>query len=314
MPAQRFVSSSMDPFMKKLYDRPINGKYVLTQRLGKGGFGVVYLGNDQALALKLEHHSFDPSFLEEETRRYEAFQDAAGFPKVYWSGWHDDFRVMAFELLGPTLEDLFAYRGHCFSLKTTLLIVDQILVRLEQLHSSGVIHRDIKPQNFVLGTGTNGSVIYVTDFGLADEYTISRVKAEEEEIPPRSHLVGTARFASIRGHQGQAQSPMDDLESLGYMMVFFVLGRLPWQGLQAYGRGEKTRAVMEKKMATSAEQLCEELPEEFAQYMQEVKDIPAGVRPHYDELRHKFRRLAVREGVRYDHVFDWTRLLFSEIK
>ncbi|KAK1809306.1 casein kinase I [Friedmanniomyces endolithicus] len=306
MPAQRFVSLSMDPFMEKLYDRPINGKYVLIQRLGKGGFGVVYLGNDQALALKLEHHSVDPSFLEEEARKYEAFQDAVGFPKVFWFGWHDDFRVMAFELLGPTLEDLLAYCGHRFSLKTTLLIVDQILVRLERLHFGGVIHRDIKPQNFLLGTGTNGSVIYVTDFGLADEYTISRVKAEEE-TPPRSHLVGTARFASIRGHQGQAQSPKDDLESLGYMMAFFARGRLPWQGLQAHGRGEKNRAVMEKKMATSVEQLCEELPEEFAQYMQEVKDIPSGVRPHYDELRHKFRRLAVREGVSAKYSTPTTR-------
>ena len=97
-------------------------------------------------------------------------------------------------------------------------------------------------------------------------------------------------------------------------MVFFLLGRLPWQGLQAHGRGEKNRAVMEKKMATSAEQLCDELPEEFAQYMQELKDIPAGVRPHYEELRQKFRRLAVREGVRYDNVFDWTIRRFSEIE
>ncbi|KAK1053626.1 casein kinase I [Friedmanniomyces endolithicus] len=298
--------------MKKLYDRPINGKYVLIKRLGRGGFGVVYLGNDQELALKLEHHSVDRSFLEDEARKYEAFQDTVGFPKVYWFGWHDDFRVMAFELLGPTLEDLFAYCGYRFSLKTTLLIADQILVRLEQLHSNAVIHRDIKPQNFLLGTGANGNVMYVTDFGLADEYTISCVKAEEE-IPPRSHLVGTARFASIRGHQGQAQSPRDDLESLVYMMAFFLLGKLPWQCLQAHGRGEKNRAVMEKKMATSAEQLCEELPEEFAQYMQEVKDIPQGGRPHYEKLRHKFRRLAVKEGVKYDNVFDWTIRRFSEI-
>ncbi len=84
------------------------------------------------------------------------------------------------------------------------MIADQILVRLEQLHSNAVIHRDIKPQNFLLGTGTNGNVIYVTDFGLADEYTISCAKAADK-IPPRSRLVGTARFASIRGHQGQGQ-------------------------------------------------------------------------------------------------------------
>jgi len=160
--------------------------------------------SNQELALKLEHHSVDPSFLEDEARRYEAFQDAIGFPEVYWFGWHDDFRVMAFELLGPTLEDLFAYCGHRFSLKTTLMIADQVLDRLEQLHSHAITHRDIKPSNFLLGSGTNGNVIYVTDFGLADECTVSRAQAEEDN-PSRSHLIGTARFASIRGHQGQGQ-------------------------------------------------------------------------------------------------------------
>ncbi|KAK0890836.1 casein kinase I [Friedmanniomyces endolithicus] len=105
----------MYPFMKKVYDRPINAKYVLIERLGKGVFGVVYLVDDQELALKLEHHAVDPSFLEDEARRYEAFQDAVGFPEVYWFGRHDDLRVLAFELLGPTLEDLLAYCGHRFS-------------------------------------------------------------------------------------------------------------------------------------------------------------------------------------------------------
>ncbi|KAK0302862.1 casein kinase I [Friedmanniomyces endolithicus] len=143
MHEQRFVSTSVDSFTKKLYDRPINRKYVLIKRLGKGGFGVVYLVNDEELTLKLEHHSIDRSFLEEEARKYEAFQDAVGLSKAYWFGRHDDFRVMAFELLGPTLDDLFAYCGHRFSLKTTLMIADQILVRLEQLHSNAVIHRDI---------------------------------------------------------------------------------------------------------------------------------------------------------------------------
>ncbi len=92
--------------------------------------------NDEELALKLEHHSIDRSFLEEEARKYEAFQDAVGLPKAYWFGQHNYFRVMAFEMLGPTLDDLFAYCGHRFSLKTTLMIADQILVRYPSRHQT----------------------------------------------------------------------------------------------------------------------------------------------------------------------------------
>ncbi|KAK1048044.1 casein kinase I [Friedmanniomyces endolithicus] len=125
---------------------------------------------------------------------------------------------------------------------------------------------NVKPANFLLGSGTNGNVIYVTDFGLADDCTVSRAQAAEDN-PSRSHLVGTARFASIKGHRGQMQSPRDDLESLGYMLVFFCQGKLPWQSLPVHNKEERNRAFLEEKMATTAEQLCEELPGEFAQYM-----------------------------------------------
>lgn len=90
------------------------------------------------------------------------------------------------------------------------------------------------------------------------------------------------------------------------MLVFFALGKLPWQGLHAHGRKEKIRAVMEGKIATSAEQLCEKLPEEFTQYMQEIKAILSGGHPDYNRLRSRFRGLAATEGVKYDNVFDWT--------
>ena len=156
------------------------------------------------MALKLEHHSIDPSHLEYEAERFQAFQNVEGFPKIYSSGQHDDFRVMALELLGPSLEDVFAYCECLFSLKTTLMIVDQLIVRLEKLHAEGIVHRDIKPQNFVLGSGVNGNLIYIIDLGTSDRFN-TPCSGDEEGPLPWAHLIGTARFASIRGHQGHGR-------------------------------------------------------------------------------------------------------------
>lgn len=121
---------------------------------------------------------------------------------MYWFGWHDDFKVMAFELLGPSLEDLFDFCGRCFSLKTTLMIMDQLLCRMEDMHSRGVVHRDVKPRNFLMGLGTEGNVIYVTDFGLVHEYTTT-CDSTTASAPHQPRLIGTTRFASIAGHIGR---------------------------------------------------------------------------------------------------------------
>lgn len=108
---------------------------------------------------------------------------------------------MAFELLGPSLEDLFAFCNYRFSLKTVLMIMNQLLHRLEALHLKGILHRDIKPSNCLMGSASNGNVVYLTDFGLAQEARASENATATGITRPR--LVGTARFASIAGHEGR---------------------------------------------------------------------------------------------------------------
>lgn len=279
------------------------------------------------VALKLEHRDQEP-VLEEEADRYKAFAGTLGFPKVYWYGWHDDYKVIAFELLGPSLEDLFAYCGHRFSLKTALMVMDQLLARLEAIHSKGLLHRDIKPQNCLLGTGCNGNTIYVTDFGLAMEYATDL--DELLRTPTRQpRLVGTMRYASIRGHMGQrmysspmegiemlmfalAQSARDDLESLGYMIIYFMKGKLPWQGLKAKEGEGRACLVMEKKETVSEEELCSGLHRGFVEFMKYLKSLSPGRKPDYLWLRALFRGVAQSEHIKYDNIFDWTELFYLQ--
>ena len=276
---------------------------------------LLVVGKDHAIgreiALKLEHRDGGMA-LEDEISCYQSFSDLPGFPEVYWSGWKDDYTIMAFELLGPSLEDLFAYCGHRFTLKTTLMVMDQLLARVKDVHAKGFIHRDVKPANFLMGTGSKGNVIYVTDFGISREYVKGDGDEPEDSLLSRPRVVGTTRFASIRAHMGQVQTRKDDLEALGYMMVYFLRGKLPWQGLKARDTDEKDRLVMEKKKDLAPEELCLGLPPEVSEYITIVKSLPGGQRPPYRQLRKLLRGLAEREGVEYDCVFDWTERLYLQ--
>lgn len=112
-----------------------------------------------------------------------------------------EYNAMVFDLLGPSLEDLFNFCSRKFTLKTVLMLADQLIRRLQHVHSKHVIHRDIKPENFLMGVGRRGNQVYVTDLGLATEYYA--VQTAPNAINSRKpSLVGTARFASVNGHLG----------------------------------------------------------------------------------------------------------------
>ena len=128
------------------------------------------LKNDEDIAIKLEYVLINFSILKREVSIYRLLAGGAGIPRVYWHDAEGEYNAMTFELLGPNLEDLFNFCGRKFSLKTVLMLADQLIHRLEYIHSKQVIHRDIKPENFLMGLKRCGNLIYVTDFGLATKH------------------------------------------------------------------------------------------------------------------------------------------------
>lgn len=141
-----------------------------------------------------------------------------------------------------------------FSLATTLAIGLQLVTRLEQIHRKGFVHRDIKANNFMIGSGDDRKVVYVIDFGLAKRFRDLRTG---QHIPVKGgkSLVGTARYASIASHEGFEQCRRDDLESLGYLLLYFLIGKLPWQGIQIHSKTEKYKEIGKLKRAAKIDSL-----------------------------------------------------------
>jgi serine/threonine protein kinase len=284
----------------------VGGKFRLKQRIGSGSFGIVYLGvnifSKEEVAIKLESTNAALHQLQHEFEIYKSLA-GVGIPSVRWFGTECDYNALVLERLGPSLEDLFERCNRRFSLKTVLLLADQMISRIERIHCSHFIHRDIKPANFLMGTDLHDKQAYIIDFGLAKEYRDPRTYVHIPLGEGRNILTGTVIYASVNNHRGAEQARRDDLESLAYTLIYFLCGSLPWSHAKTSTK-KQCNMIMQMKLNSLADFLGG-WPNEFIVFLDYVRALSFEGKPDYAYLRRLFRDLCLREGHQYDYVFDW---------
>ncbi|CAL9734282.1 casein kinase I homolog Hrr25p [Monosporozyma servazzii] len=296
-------------------DLRVGRKFRIGRKIGSGSFGDIYHGTNlisgEEVAIKLESIRSRHPQLEYESRVYRYISGGIGIPFIRWFGREGEYNAMVIDLLGPSLEDLFNYCHRKFSLKTVIMLALQMIFRIQYVHGRSFIHRDIKPDNFLMGTGRRGSTVHLIDFGLSKKY---RDFNTHRHIPYRENksLTGTARYASVNTHLGIEQCRRDDLESLGYIFVYFCKGSLPWQGLKATTKKQKYDRILEKKLSVNVDTLCQGLPIEFKDYLNYCKNLKFDERPDYLYLARLFKDLSIKLEYHNDHLFDWTMLRYTK--
>ena len=281
----------------------------LKKLLGRGSFGSIYSGKNkntnEKVAIKLEPVDTDKPQLIYEYKKYKLLQGGYGFPKVYEYSSESKCNILIIELLGNSIEKLFNKAQKRFSFLTVLMIMDQIVTRIEYMHSKNLLHRDIKPDNFLIGKGNKRNVVYAIDFGLSKKYRDSQTGLH---IPYRDgkNLIGTARYASINTHFGVEQSRRDDIESLGYMMIYLMKGNLPWQGMVNSNPKKKYDKIKKLKIEVKLQDLCSGLPKECIKFIQYARDMKFEDKPNYNYLRSLLKRMVIKSGQKMDtSKFDW---------
>lgn len=290
----------------------IDKEWKLLKRIGGGSFGEIYscinmrTGNEAAVKLVRNKRKFVDQ-LHFEHKALKLLSDGEGIVKEFLcenNCINNQFVALIMEQLGPSLEDLRLYCNGKFSLKTTIMLADQMIRRLEFLHSRHLIHRDIKPENFLMGYGRKFNIVYIIDFGLSKQYInpISKLHLPFKEF---RNLTGTANYCSINAHAGFEQSRRDDLESLGYILIYFLDGCLPWQDTKSENKLHRFQLIHQAKLNMKLEDLCRNVPTEFLTYMSYCKCLNFQEYPKYHFLRNMLWSLLDKYNLKYDFQFDW---------
>ena len=292
-------------FNKKVWERNIPKR-----ELGTGACGKVIEANDtvrnRRVAIKFElmkspgDKSCFSSYLNE-IQVYENIQGGEGIPKMLAKKVVIDLKqnkwsMIVLEKLGRDLESLFREKKYYFSTVKVVNLAMQMINRIEYLHKKKYIHRDIKPGNFLMGRGATRYTLYLSDFGFTIRYDPNINKYEEKQS-----FIGTIDYASINAHYGISQSRRDDLESIGYVLMYFMTGTLPWKIFSSLPYEERMRKIKYSKKKTPVKDMCKKCPEEFHTYLVYCKGLRFDEEPDYRYLYKLFKRLYDRLNIKIEN-------------
>ncbi len=275
----------------------INHKYEIIEAIGNGNFGnvmkAVHKKTREPVAIKMESQSSPFKILKNETTilNYLYNEGCRNIPKVIWYGLYLDKTCLVMDIFESSLYDYLKTKS--LPEEKVNKIIHQCIYIIETIHSKFVLHRDIKPHNFMIRNGE----LYLIDFGFSTFY----VNEDKEHLPLRTELesiIGSPKYASINIHNGVACSRRDDLISIGYMYIYLLYGELPWDMVKAIKKGEpydllhimnsKNQEIKLLKNIENIENLCKEKCPKIVEYLKRTYLLYYNEQPDYDELKQIF--------------------------
>ena len=300
---EKLESIEKDPNINNIFFK----KFKIIKKIGEGSFGSIYEGinieTGALLAIKLEER-MHYNLLEREAYNLINLK-GFGIVGIISFGRNKKYNIMVQPLLGDSLYKIFLDKKKKFFLKDIFLIGLQCLDRLEWVHSKNYIHRDIKPENFLFGR-KDPRIIYLIDFGLSKKYRSQRTMKHIQFCLTKK-LSGTARYASINSLKGFEQSRRDDLESFCYMMLFFILKKLPWQGIKAETQIERYRKICEKKEEFNIDEYNKIIPWEIIVVFKYVKKLKFDEDPNYQKLKNLLKIFLKEIDCEENETFSWIK-------
>ncbi|XP_072425539.1 tau-tubulin kinase 2-like isoform X3 [Chiloscyllium punctatum] len=283
----------------------VKERWKVLKKIGGGGFGEIYEAIDfltqENVALKVESAQQPKQVLKMEVAVLKKLQGKDHVCRFIGCGRNDRFNYVVMQLQGRNLADLRRSQSRgTFSISTTLRLGKQILEAVESIHTVGFLHRDIKPSNFAMGRfPSTCRKCFMLDFGLARQFTNSCGDVR----PPRvvAGFRGTVRYASINAHKNREMGRHDDLWSLFYMLVEFVVGQLPWRKIKDK---EQVGLIKEKY---DHRLMLKHLPQEFALFLEHVLCLDYFTKPDYQLLMSVFDSSIKAHGVVDSDPFDWEK-------